>query len=198
MPSSGILKKWKILTLPLVTTLSWTYFLVWVWLWDLKKTHIKHHIKHRLSNSLLSLETEIQYSECQAQWVGWEEYREEIRTKELVRIAEMKQETLWWVQKKQTPNQILSFPEMMWPCGVKTWLRWSQWGLCQDYTGVGITFLMDQTELIPCYLLDETCGPHTKDLHVTSLKNKLTQQRKLCNFYFKHDKPSQFILFVIL
>ena len=49
--------------------------------------------------------------------------------------------------------------------------------------GLGLHLLMDQTELIPCSLLHETCGPHTKDLCVTSLKNKLTQQQKLGNVF---------------
>lgn len=62
-----------------------------------EKTPIKHHIKQRFSNSLLSLETKIQYRECKAQRVGLEEYRAEIRTRELVRIAEMSLGTLWWV-----------------------------------------------------------------------------------------------------
>lgn len=67
MPTSDILKKWKILSLPLVTTLSWTYFPGLGLTVRPEKTHIKHHIKQRLSNSLLSLETKIQYPKCKPQ-----------------------------------------------------------------------------------------------------------------------------------
>lgn len=116
----------------------------------------------------------------------------------LVRVAAMRLEKIWRVQRKQRHQTRSSvFLKLCDAVGLKP----DPTEVSEDFARtilVGITFLGDQTELIPCYLLDETCGPHIKDLHVTSLKYKLTQQRKLCNFFLNHDKPRQFILFVRL
>lgn len=83
LPSSDILKKWKIPSLPLVTTLSWTYF-PGLGLTVRPEKTCQAPRQAECHNSLLSLETKIQYQECEAQWVGLEEYREEVRTRELM------------------------------------------------------------------------------------------------------------------